>query len=476
MNLLRIWALDVLTARAITTAAVYFALGVVSTLGLHAPTHAGLIEIAKLTASDAAAFDRFGSSVDVSGGIALVGAIGDNPSGLNSGSAYVFNRNEGGPGNWGQIAKLTASDGSTLDKFGVSVGLERNTAIIGAKGRNIGGNLDAGAAYIYQRNFGGPNNWGEVVRLTASDGDASDNFGHAVDVYGTLAVVGAVGDNLGANSPDTGSAYLFEQNFGGSNNWGQVAKLTGSDGAATDGFGFSVALDDDVAIVGAKGADNGGQDIGSAYIFERNQGGASNWGQSAKLTADDGTSFDEFGFHVAISDNIAIVGARGDNLGSADVGSAYIFERDHGGPNNWGQVTKLFASDGAENDQFGFSVAISHDLAVVGAYSDNGGSINEGSAYVFRRDAGGPDNWGEIAKLTASDAGLLDEFGFDVNIDGSHIIVGALDDNAGTIDTGSAYVYAVPEPPSILLAILGVFGLRLVGKRKKVLNKSLKKG
>ena len=123
---------------------------------------------------------------------------------------------------------------------------------------------------------------------------------------------------------------------------------------------------------------------GAAYVFDRNQGGPSNWGEVAKLTASDGAAGDQFSWlAAAISGHAVVVGAFWDDDGGSDSGSAYVFERDRGGPNNWGEVAKFTTSDAATNDRFGHSVAISGDTSVGGAYLDNVSAIDDGPAYVF---------------------------------------------------------------------------------------------
>jgi hypothetical protein len=277
-----------------------------------------------------------------------------------------------------------------------------------------------------------------VAKLTASDGAAYDDFGYSVAISGDTVVVGTHYDD--DNGFESGSAYVFERNQTGADNWGQVAKLTASDAAADDRFGVSVAISGDTVVVGAWGdADNGTQS-GSAYVFERNQTGADNWGQVAKLTASDAAAGDWFGYSVAISGDTVVVGAPGDDDNGSQSGSAYVFGRNQTGADNWGQVAKLTASDGAAGDWFGYSVAISGDTVVVGAPYDDDNGAYSGSAYVFERNQTGADNWGQVAKLTASDAAAVDCFGISVAISGDAgaIVVGAdWDDDNGT-DSGSA--------------------------------------
>ena len=440
-------------------------------------------QVRKLTAGDGAAYHYFGGAVALSGDTAVVGAWGADVSGtLGQGAAYVFARNQGGADQWGQVKKLAAADGAAYDRFGYAVAIngQADAVVVGAYYANVGGTSRQGAAYIFIRNQGGsPDNWGQVKKLVASDGAANDYFGRAVAISGESVMVGAVGDDAGR-----GAAYLFSRNQDGANGWGQVQKLTAADGAGGDNFGVAVAGNDahtfilgapgddawkgaayvfarqasnwmqqrktaaadgaandyfgeavaisgDTLVVGALGDDSR---KGSAYILARNWGGADNWGQVKKLTASDGAADDWFGFTVAISGDTVVVGARGND---SYKGAAYVFARNWGGADNWGQVKKLTAIGSVANDYFGWSVAISGDTIVVGAYGDDG---CRGAAYVFARNQGGANNWGQVRTLVAADGAVWDCFGMSVAISGDAIVVGAymMDDSV----KGAAYVFA----------------------------------
>ena len=403
-----------------------------------------LSEVKKLLASDAQTLDNFGISVAVSGDTAVVGAWHEDAGGLfRAGAAYVFQRGQGGAGNWGEVTKLTASDAQADDGFGYSVAVSGDTAVVGAIQEDPVG-TDAGAAYVFQRDQGGTNNWGEVKKLTASDAQAFDIFGYSVAVSGDTAVVGAFREDAGGSN--AGAAYVFQRNEGGADNWGEVTKLTASDAGAGDLFGYSVAVSGDTAIVGAYQEDAGGTDAGAAYVFERNEGGAGNWGELKKLTASDAQAGDIFGVSVAVSGDTAVVGAFWEDAGGSDAGAAYVFQRDQGGTDDWGEVKKLIASDAGGSDFFGVSVAVSGDTAIVGAYGENAGDSQAGAAYVFGRNQGGMDNWGEVTKLTASDAQAGDWFGFSVAVSGVAAVVGAPLEDAGGSNAGAAYVFHPPCP------------------------------
>ena len=337
-------------------------------------------ELWKRTAVDKADDDWFGHSVALSGDYAVVGAPLEDGTGTNRGAAYIFTRDSGGTNNWGQAKKLVPSDPEDNDFFGGAVSISGDYVAVGAYYED-GAGINRGAAYIFARNEGGTNNWGEVSKLIAFDAENTDYFGYSVAISGDTVVVGAPGeDGLGTNR---GAAYIFARDEGGTDNWGQVAKLAASDPENFGWFGFSVAINGDIVVVGSKLKDEGGTDRGSVYIFDRNFGGADNWGQIVKLTASDAENGDEFGCSVAIDGDYVIVGANYEDGNGASRGAAYIFGRNYGGADTWGEVVKLTALDAEDQDWFGFSVAISGDYAVVGAHYEDGDGTNRGAIYIF---------------------------------------------------------------------------------------------
>ncbi len=219
-----------------------------------------------------------------------------------------------------------------------------------------------------------------------------------------------------------------------------MKKLTASD-APTGSFGFTVAVAGGTAVIGASSADAGGFATGAAYVFQRDQGGADNWGEVKKLAASDAQADDSFGWSVAVSGDSVVVGAIQESAGGLYAGAAYVFQRDQGGASNWGEAKKLTAADAQATDFFGTSVAISGDTVVVGALlARTFPGYQTGMAFVFQRDEGGAGNWGEVTKLAASDGEKVDQFGFSAGVDGNTAIVGAnLEDDGGSY-AGAAYV------------------------------------
>jgi nucleoside-specific outer membrane channel protein Tsx len=333
------------------------------------------VEEYKLIASDGAESDLFGHSVAVSGNTALVGAPGDDDSGDESGSAYVF-RFDGSA--WVEEAKLTASDGNESDGFGGAVATSGDSpqwALVGATWAD-GGRGGRGAAYVYR--FDG-SNWVEQAKLVAFGDTPGLMFGTAVGITGESPARAIVGDFRDfANGYGSGAAYMFR--FDGSD-WIEDAKLTASDGVEYDTLGQSVAVVGETALVGAPGDDVYGYSSGSAYVFRFNGTG---WLEEARLAPFDGAESDHFGCSVAVSGSspqFALIGADLDDDNGRDSGSAYVFGFNG---ETWRETAKLTASDGTPDDHFGRSVAISGNTVLVGAPRYTYQVSHLGTAYVFR--------------------------------------------------------------------------------------------
>ena len=410
-------------------------------------------QIIKVVASDRGAGHEFGYSVAISGDYAIVGTDQFN---YLAGSAYIFKNNAG---TWSEVQKIVASDGVAFDRFGNSVAISGDYAIVGAlwEGEDAaGGNYldEAGSAYIFKNNAG---TWSEVQKIVASDRETWDNFGESVSISGDYVIVGVSRENHDATGGNylehAGSAYIFKNNAG---TWSEIKKIVASDREANDLFGYPVSISGDYAIVGAYAEDHnatGGNyqgNAGSAYIFKNNAG---TWSQVQKIVASDRWAGDIFGYRVAISGDYAIVGAYGEDHNDAggnflsEAGSAYIFKNIAG---TWYQMKKIVASDGGEADLFGSSVSISGDYAIVGAWGEDhdaaGGNYlaTAGSAYVFKNNA---ENWSEVQKIVASDREAVDMFGTSVVISGDYVLVGAVrEDHDATggntlSSAGSAYIF-----------------------------------
>jgi hypothetical protein len=400
--------------------------------GSHNSFYSHHIEIA---ADDSSGGDYFGVSVAIDGDYAVIGACGeDGENGDDRGAAYIFQRQA--VNNWVEIKKLTADVPLNRDRFGIAVDIDGDYIIVGANGGN--------AAFIFYRNWGGDNNWGLVKKITAADVEERDCFGGSVSIDGDYVVVGAHLED-GAAGVDRGAAYIFYKE-GTPDNWTEVQKLTASDAEDRASFGFSVAMSGDYAVIGAYLKDVAGfSDVGEAYVFYR-EGTPGNWTETAKFTPHQEKIQIQFGISVSISGDYAIVGAHREDVTpghSAEMcecgGAAHIYHR-NGTPDNWEEVTTLTSSDVQPHDYFGCAVAISGDLAIVGANNDTSPEKwGRGAAYVFNRIQGESNNWEEITKLVDLTAGRFETFGRSVDISSNYAIVGK--NVYDSIYTGNVFIY-----------------------------------
>lgn len=368
----------------------------------------------RIVASDRAANDRLGHSVDIRGNTVLSGAIKANSL---TGAVYRFDADTGA-----EVAKWTPTGGQTDDRFGFDIGQTDSIAIVGAYSDNEAAN-NAGAAYIFDLATNT-----QTRKLIGADTAGGDFFGYAVDVDGTNALVGAYRDDDDGSS--SGSAYLFNAATGA-----ELNKFTASDAAADDWFGITVEMEGNKALIGASGDAFA---AGAAYLFDIQTGA-----ELMKLVADDAGADAKFGQSLAVDGDLALIGAFGDDEFGTESGAAYLFDLVTGD-----QLFKFTASDAVADDRFGISVELDGGIAVVGSYRDDGSA---GSTYLFDITTGE-----EIDKLAAFDGELGDQFGRAVGIDGDQIVIGANFDDG---EAGSVYLYTVPEPSSMALLALGGFGL-----------------
>ena len=421
----------------------------------------------KLTASDAAASDQYGYRVALVGDIDADGyddlaitANGDDDNGSASGSAYVYLGSATGV-DAGSEQKVAPSDGGSADNFGVALGPagdvdgDGHADVIGGMPYDDDVASDAGAAYVYYGSATGIDASREQ-KLTASDGAAHDAFAWSVATAGDLdgdglgdLVVGAYSDDDGGAG--SGAAYVYLGTATGVDTSSEV-KLTASDAAAGDYFGWSVASAGDLdgdghseVVVGAFYSDQGGTTSGSAYVYFGHASGIDT-DSEVLVEASDTTEYLYFGVTVASAGDLdadgrddLVIGAYGDDTVAEAAGAAYVFSLD-----------KLVPPDGAEGDGFGLSVADAgdvdgdgHDDVVVGAHGVDIDGTDEGSAYVYYGAPGGI-RAAEATTLVASDAADEASFGWSVagagDVDGDgldDVIVGA----PGTADGGAAYLF-----------------------------------
>ena len=393
-----------------------------------------------------------------------------------------------------QTKMLAAFDAQRGDRFGTAVAVGPEKAIVSSPAHDFFGK-DSGAVYVFDVRTGD-----QLWKLTAPDAKENDLFGISVAIQGDMALVGSIG-GTGEHSPSAGAAYLFDLSTGQA-----IRKFTAPDGEQFDRFGSAVAMQDNVAIIGAPHDDDQGPNAGAAYLYDISSGQ-----QLRKVTPNDGAQGDNFGaFSIGFSGDRSVVGAWLDDDLGPQSGSAYIFNvstghqlskllpsdfrggefgaavdlhgdtaivgaflQDSGAGTFSGaaylfdatsgsQLHKLIASNSAGYDQFGQAVAIGEKLAIVGAPSkDNMQGIDAGAIYIFDSETGT-----ELLKVTPPEAAQDDLFGTSVAVENRIFLVGAPHQDDGTA-TGKAYLlFLVPEPSSsalLLIVILGAIGRRLAG-------------
>jgi hypothetical protein len=383
-------------------------LAVARTLGPDAGETAPGAQEAKLTAPDGLRGDAFAWSVALSKSTAIVGApFKVFPGPHTYGAAYVFVRSKSGT--WSYQAELTASDPAENDHFGYSVAFSGYTAVVGAPYRDVGPNQAAGAAYVFVRSKSGT--WVQQTKLTAPGGAADDHFGYSVAMSKSTALIGAPEEISG-----DGAAYVFDRSDQGI--WSLTTTLVASDPSPQSKFGWAVALSGSHAMVTSP--TNDVVPAGAAYAFTRSKAGT--WSQEDELTG----SWGSFGLSVALSKTTAIVGSPVEN---SFEGAAYAYVHTKSG---WALQATLTASDGAASDQFGYAVGFSGSTSVVGAPYH----AATGSAYEFVRSRG---TWFPGPELAPLDGVSGDRFGWSVAVSGMLTVVGTPWKDT---TTGAAYVFS----------------------------------
>lgn len=364
----------------------------------------------KLVASDRAESDQFGYTVAINGDYAVIAAAGGGSN--NGGSAYIFKK-EGEL--WEEQQTITGSDTANGNVFGANVDIDGNYIIVGAHFNNSDGNNEnpisnSGAAYIFVRDG---ETWLQQQKLVASDREEDDRYGISVAIDGDYAVVGSYYENEDANGEntlaDSGSAYIYKRDGA---TWSQQKKIVNADRESGDNFGISVDISGNYLVVGAAWEDDDVNDqnsvsySGSAYVFNRS---GETWTQQQKIISSDRTFFGQFGGDVAIDMDRIIVGANSaiGKDGVANSGSAYVYKRTD---DVWGAEEKIVAIDAsAAGDYFGNSVAITNGYAIVGAFNETDDANGEnpialaGSSYIYK-------NCAFDTSVTASDTDLSANF------------------------------------------------------------------
>jgi len=354
----------------------------------------------------------FGYSVSMDGNYAVVGA----PSVDGCGAGFVMFYNDT---SWSIVAKLSASVQYAGASFGSSVCINGDNIVIGAYGA-LFNSYSPGSAYVFTKPATGWADMNETAKLTPSDGTAGGEFGCSVGISGNTIVVGAWHEGLS----ETGSAYVFSRPVTGWVNMTQTAKLKSSASQSGSFFGHSVCISGDNIAVGAPYFKNGYYWTGNVFVYTKPITGWVNMTQTAKLLSFDAANGDEFGYSVCMMDDFIVVGARhDDDYGNAS-GAAYVFTKPLTGWANSTTCVKLKPTDGAVQDYFGTSVAISGNTIVVGAAEDDDNGSNSGSAYIFTKPLAGWTNMFQTAKIKPIVGGIDLNFGKSVCTFGDNILVG----------------------------------------------------
>ena len=388
------------------------------------------IQLAKLTASDGEYYDEFGYSVAASGNTVVVGSQDAAVNNVDdAGAVYVFVKPSTGWGNMTQVAKLWASDGKVDDDLGTSVAISGDTVVSGAP-HSVEGQAPGGV-YVFVKP---PNGWAdmtETAKLTPSDSVAADFFGLRVSMTANTVVVGAP---TKTSSVSPGAAYVFVKPGSGWKDMTETAELTTSGSNATGLGSGGVSISGDVVVAA--------ETRGTSFVYVEPATGWENMAQTAKLVPAAGNTYPVNS--VAISGNTVVAGLSGAKVGSQQSqGEATVFVKPTSGWTDMAPNAVLTASDGAAGDHLGFSASIVGNTVVLGApYATVGGNKSQGAAYVFVKP---PTDWvnaTETAKLTEVSGAPYDDFGYSVAISGSIVVVGAIEVGPkGETRNGSAFLF-----------------------------------
>ena len=373
-------------------------------------------EIAKITAGDSFRGSRFAQSVSISNDVAVIGASEENDRFSSTGAAYIYRRIRG---DWQREARLVLANRGSFDRFGWSVATSGNVVVVGSNGSG------QQVAVIYQ--FDGAR-WIESTTLRPPRAGVS-GFGRNVAVSADVTIVGArysTTDGVSAS----GAAFIYR--FDGTT-WQQEAELTLDASRGRAQFGLGVAIHDDLAVVGAPASNSIGSQ-GSVHVYRFD---GARWVVEAELTTDDDVTEDHFGTRVAVENNVIVVGSPQDDPSGEDSGSAYVFRFDG---SSWSQDVRLNPTDGGAFEYFGSDVAVSDDVVIVGAPGDDDNGRDSGSVYEFRYDG---SNWNQASKLVASDASEIARLGGSVSISADSALIGASGDDENGFISGAAYTFDI---------------------------------
>ncbi|MFN8496068.1 MAG: FG-GAP repeat protein [Caldilineaceae bacterium] len=397
-----------------------------------------------ITAPDATQYDKLGAALALDGDYLAVGAtdVDMKDITIQRGVVYLFARDQGGKNQWGLATKLQNADDANDTSFGEALAISGELLAVGTPEITIGDNGRQGAVYLFARNpdnaASQPGQWHLLKKLVAKDGTANAWFGMDVALDHDTVAVGAWGADVGAHKGQ-GAVYLFARDQGGQDAWGLVQKVTSTDGQADDQFGAHVALHGDLLAVSATDATmNGLYQQGAVYTFQRTPATATPWRQIAKIGTDQRFSPWHFSPSIALSDQRLVAG---DPEGKQGPGAVYLFGPSASGATTWTKLAKLTPQQGATWDQFGAAVAGDTEHILIGAYEESKQRNQEGAVYLFARSPQKANEWTQSAKLLPSDGANNDWFGWHVALRGNTIAVVAQAANVDAAQTIQGKVY-----------------------------------
>ncbi|MCW1922135.1 Ig-like domain-containing protein [Luteolibacter arcticus] len=394
----------------------------------------------------------FGTSSAISKDTLVIGSpLRDTPS-VDVGRVQIYERSSGFGAPWGQVADIGGTDAGAGDLFGQAVAIDGDYMVVGAPGFDQPGGSNAGAAYIFQRNPTNQNAWTQVAKINPPviNGSGGDAFGSAVALQGDTVLIGAPNANL-TGAPRSGRVFVFKRGATPSA-WTLSQTLVAADnrvsGQLNDSefYGAAVAIDGNTVVIGSHGANYAGNstlwNFGAAYIYTRPTA-AGGFTEFKRLDQFDGTeakAYGGFGYAVDISGDRIAVGVHSVNapFGGLKPGRVRIYERDSGGANQWGLVREAAPADGVTSRYFGYSVAISGNLLLVGAPAGSEGSLEtRGSVEILRRSSGTAD-WLAIDRITHGASASGNRYGNSVALDGFSGVAGSSADSVNATGAGGA--------------------------------------
>ncbi|MBC8479284.1 MAG: hypothetical protein H8D46_02370, partial [FCB group bacterium] len=370
---------------------------------------------------------EMGTSVSNDGDYAIAGAPGAEDNSSLAGSAFTYRKiTSGSDSYWITEGELIPSYSHINDDFGQAVAVSGSLALVSAPAFDPGGMSASGVVYAFERING---SWQETAQISGSNTDFSDYFGSAIDLDNQTAVIG--GYNIDIPEINSGGVYFFELI---NETWIETAFFTCPTPDQEDQFGYSVSVDGDVAVVSARRDLEGSNEFGSAFVYTRVSG---EWVFRQRLEPVSNTAGRIFGESVAVQDSLILVGAANNGIDPSAKGKGILFAFEDG---QWEETAVFTAPDGQVQDDFARSVAFENNLIAIGApfnFDAPESLSGNGSVYLYGFNDG---SWRSLSRISAFNGSIMDRFGSSVSISGTTILAGAPGWDNPASNSGSAYV------------------------------------